>query len=68
MAKKSSKRGSSKRAVELAMKWQQRADELARVNPGRSKGWIADKIAKEDIGHGYPGHYIKKNIKPVGYI
>lgn len=43
------------------------AEELARHNPDRSLGWIADQIAKEDISNGYPSTYIKGNIHLEGY-
>lgn len=35
------------------------ADELARINPERSKDWIADQIDKEEIGRGWLGSNIK---------
>jgi hypothetical protein len=36
----------------LIVKWQERADKLARINPDRSKGWIADQIVREETSKG----------------
>lgn len=52
----------NKRLRLLILEWQERADELVRSNPGRSKGWIADQIAKEAIAKGWSAGDIKNNI------